>query len=113
MFSAIVRLLLLVRDQRGYTAERSVHLLWCTLFSTICATKSIMHIILYYSLGSCVDKRGKDMDFILLDMICSAIYMIVFKLQERKKIIKGMKGHVSKIARDDHGYMVSLFICET
>lgn len=33
-----------------------------------------------------------------------------FDLQERKKIIKGMKGHVAKIARDDHGYMVSLIV---
>lgn len=32
--------------------------------------------------------------------------------KERKKIIKGMKGHVAKIARDDHGYMVLLAILD-
>ncbi|XP_024374908.1 pumilio homolog 24 [Physcomitrium patens] len=32
--------------------------------------------------------------------------------KERKKIIKGMKGHVAKIARDDHGYMVLIAILD-
>ncbi|KAG0594053.1 hypothetical protein M758_UG043700 [Ceratodon purpureus] len=32
--------------------------------------------------------------------------------KERKKIIKGMKGHVAKIAQDDHGYMVLVAILD-
>jgi hypothetical protein len=28
-------------------------------------------------------------------------------MQERKKIIKGMKTHVAKVAQDDHGSVVS------
>jgi hypothetical protein len=36
-----------------------------------------------------------------------SISIVFMTLQDRKKIVKGMKGHVSKIARDEHGSMVS------